>query len=57
MEKEKVRKIDGLGRIIIPIELRKNLNINENDEIKIYMQDKKIILEKKWSSEKVNAIL
>lgn len=47
MEKEKARKIDGLGRIIIPIELRKSLNINENDEIKIYIQDKKIILEKK----------
>ena len=47
MEKEKVRKIDGLRRIVIPIELRQSLNINENDEIKIYMQDRKIILERK----------
>ncbi len=46
MEKEKVRKIDGLGRVVIPIELRQNLNISENDEMKIYMQDGKIILEK-----------
>ena len=47
MKKEKVRKIDELGRIIIPIELRQTLNIIQNDEMKIYMQDGKIILEKK----------
>ena len=46
LKKENVRKIDGIGRIIIPMELRQSLNINENDEMKIYMQDKKIILEK-----------
>ena len=46
MEKEKIRKMDGIGRIIIPMKLRQNLKINENDEMKIYMQDRKIILEK-----------
>lgn len=44
--KETVRKIDGLGRVVIPMELRQNLNIGENDEMKIYIQDEKIILEK-----------
>ncbi len=46
MEKEIVRKIDGVGRIIIPTNFRKDLEIKENDDIKIYIQDNKIVLEK-----------
>lgn len=41
-----VRKIDELGRIVIPKELRKNLNINTGDDFQIYIEDEKIILEK-----------
>lgn len=40
------RKIDVLGRIVIPKEIRNTLNIKENDELEIVIQDKKIILEK-----------
>ena len=40
------RKIDDLGRIVIPKELRNNLNIHVNDELEIYIKDNKIILEK-----------
>lgn len=40
------RKIDDLGRIVIPKEIRNNLNINVDDEVEIYIEDKKIILEK-----------
>lgn len=40
------RKIDELGRIVIPKEIRNNLNINVNDELEIYVNDNKIILEK-----------
>lgn len=40
------RKIDELGRIVVPKEIRNNLNINVNDELEIYVNDNKIILEK-----------
>ena len=41
-----VRKIDELGRIVIPIELRRVLNIEEKDPIEIYVEDEAIILKK-----------
>lgn len=39
-----LRTIDELGRVIIPIELRKELNIMENDKMKICIKDDMIIL-------------
>lgn len=33
-----VRKIDGLGRIVLPIELRKRLEIATGDDIEIYVE-------------------
>lgn len=44
-----VRKVDELGRVVIPIELRRTLDIHEKDPIEIYVDDDKIIL-KKFSS-------
>ncbi|MFC7392189.1 AbrB/MazE/SpoVT family DNA-binding domain-containing protein [Scopulibacillus cellulosilyticus] len=41
-----VRKVDELGRIVVPIELRRNLNIAEKDPIEIFVDDDKIILKK-----------
>lgn len=41
-----VRKVDELGRIVIPIELRRSLNIKEKDPMEIYVLDDKIILQK-----------
>lgn len=41
-----VRKIDELGRIVLPKELRKCLNINTGDDFQIRLDDEKIILEK-----------
>ncbi len=41
-----VRKIDELGRVVLPIELRRNLNLNEKDSIEIYVEADKIILKK-----------
>lgn len=43
----KIRAIDELGRILIPIEERQALNIKENDEFKPYLKDDMIILIKK----------
>ena len=31
-----VRKVDELGRVVLPIELRRNLDINEKDALEIY---------------------
>lgn len=45
-----VRRIDELGRIVIPKELRKNLRIKEGENLEIYtIDDEKIVL-KKFSS-------
>ena len=41
-----VRKVDELGRVVIPIELRRTLHIAEKDALEIYVDDEKIILKK-----------
>ncbi|MEW6046433.1 MAG: AbrB/MazE/SpoVT family DNA-binding domain-containing protein [Bacillota bacterium] len=41
-----VRKVDELGRVVIPIELRRTLQINEKDALEIYVDGEKIILKK-----------
>ena len=41
-----VRKVDELGRIVLPIELRRNLNINIHDPIEIFVDGEYIMLKK-----------
>lgn len=41
-----VRKIDELGRIVLPIELRRTLDIAEKDALEIYVDQEAIILKK-----------
>lgn len=41
-----VRKIDKLGRIVLPVELRKTLGIAESDDIEISVDGDKIVLRK-----------
>lgn len=41
-----VRKVDELGRVVIPIELRRTLNIDVKDALEIYVDGEKIILKK-----------
>lgn len=41
-----VRKVDELGRIVLPIELRRTLGIDEKDALEIYVDQEKIILKK-----------
>ncbi len=41
-----VRKVDELGRIVLPVELRKNLNINIKDPLEIFTSNDRIVLKK-----------
>lgn len=45
-----VRKIDELGRIVLPIEMRRTLDIAEKDSIEIYVDNDSIILRKYQSA-------
>lgn len=41
-----VRKVDELGRVVIPIELRRTLGIEEKDSLEIFVEADRIILKK-----------
>ena len=41
-----VRKVDELGRIVLPIELRRTLDIAEKDSLEIYVDGASIVLKK-----------
>lgn len=41
-----VRKVDELGRVVLPIELRRTLDIAEKDALEIYVEESSIILRK-----------
>lgn len=44
------RKVDELGRIVIPMELRTKLGIEEKDPLEIYLDGSSIILKKSNTS-------
>ena len=41
-----VRPVDALGRVVIPVELRRNLGISTNDSLEIFVEDQYIMLKK-----------
>ncbi|MFC3040996.1 AbrB/MazE/SpoVT family DNA-binding domain-containing protein [Virgibacillus xinjiangensis] len=41
-----IRKVDELGRVVIPSELRRNLDIHEKDYMEIFVEDNRIVLKK-----------
>lgn len=41
-----VRRIDELGRIVIPIEIRRNLGLAERDSVELFTEGDRIILQK-----------
>ena len=41
-----VRKIDSLGRVVLPIELRRNMGMDVKDPVEIFVQGDRIILRK-----------
>ncbi len=45
-----VRKVDELGRIVLPVELRRVLDIEEKDELEIFLDEDTIVLKKHEAS-------
>jgi AbrB family transcriptional regulator, transcriptional pleiotropic regulator of transition state genes len=41
-----VRKIDDLGRVVLPIELRRSLDLGVKDPIEIFVEQDRIIMQK-----------
>lgn len=41
-----VRKVDELGRVVLPVELRRGFNINEKDGLEIFIEEDTIVLKK-----------
>ena len=41
-----IRKVDELGRIVLPIEMRRTLDIAERDELEIFVENDRIVLQK-----------
>ena len=41
-----VRKVDELGRIVLPIEMRRTLDIGKKDALEIYVEGSSVILKK-----------
>lgn len=41
-----VRKLDDLGRIVIPMELRRIFGISTNDQLEIFVEEDRIVLAK-----------
>lgn len=51
-----VRRIDDLGRVVLPKELRRTMNIKEGDPLEIFVDGDQIILKKYEGSEPKCAI-
>ncbi|BFH63954.1 AbrB/MazE/SpoVT family DNA-binding domain-containing protein [Paenibacillus azoreducens] len=41
-----VRKVDELGRVVLPMELRRTMGINEKDPLEIFIDNDRIVLQK-----------
>ena len=41
-----VRRLDDLGRITLPIEIRRTMNLDEHDKVEIFVENDQIILKK-----------
>ena len=41
-----IRRLDKLGRVVLPIELRRGLDWNEHDRVEIFLEDERVVLQK-----------
>lgn len=51
-----IRRIDDLGRIVIPKEIRKKLKINEGEKLEIFINEEQIVLQKYSSVKSIKNI-
>lgn len=51
-----VRRIDDLGRVVIPKELRRSLHIRENAPLEFFIEDGKLVMQK-YNPEKASDLL
>jgi AbrB family looped-hinge helix DNA binding protein len=52
-----VRRIDDLGRVVIPKEVRRNLHIKEGDPLEIYVGDRGEVIFKKYAPNNTNEVV
>ena len=52
-----VRRVDKLGRIVIPKEIRRNLKIREEDNLEIFIDSESIILKKYSLFSRFNTVI
>lgn len=52
-----VRRIDELGRVVIPREVRKNMGIREGDPLEIYIGERGEIIFKKYAPDNTNDVM
>ena len=52
-----VRRIDDLGRVVIPKEVRRNMHIKEGDPLEIYVGEKDCVIFKKYSPNNTNEVV
>ena len=57
MKMKIVRKIDQLGRIVIPKDVRESLNIHLGDTVEIYVENNCVMLKKKSMEPQSDTIL
>lgn len=41
-----IRRLDKLGRVVLPVELRRGLDWNEHDRVEILLEDERVVLQK-----------
>lgn len=41
-----VRRLDNLGRVVLPAEMRRLMQVRDNDEVEMFMEDGRIIVRK-----------
>ena len=52
-----VRRVDDLGRVIIPKEIRRSMNIKEGDPLEIYTNQEGYVMFKKYSPNNTNEVV
>lgn len=52
-----VRKIDALGRVVIPKEIRRTVGIPNGTPLEIYVSEEGIVLKKRYQKSELNELL